>query len=142
MLGVVRSLAPLESPLRALERIATVALVCKARARLDPSGIGDVTRRVAAVLAELSDQGRDKHLLIRGPVSLAVLIGAAGYPMGRTTVPFWATASWSRRRRLRGRVGLAVTAARMSAAVHFGWHRRRSTFPVPDIAHAYERPWI
>lgn len=58
-------------------------------ALLDPAGIGGLARRAAAVLAELSDQGRDKHLLIRGPVSLAVLIGAAGNPIGRTTVPLW-----------------------------------------------------
>lgn len=68
---------------------AQEVITLHAPALLDPAGIGGLARRTAAVLAELSDQGRDKHLLIRGPVSLAVLIGAAGNPIGRTTVPLW-----------------------------------------------------
>lgn len=56
---------------------------------LSPVEIGGLASRVATLLGQLSDQGRDKHLIIRGPVSLAILIGAAGNTMGRTTVPLW-----------------------------------------------------
>ena len=40
-------------------------------------------------LAALNARGIDKHLLILGPVSLAVRIGAAANGTGRTFVPFW-----------------------------------------------------
>ena len=56
---------------------------------LDRPMTGVLARQVAAILADLTDRGVEKHLLIRGPVSLAVLIGAAGNTMGRTTVPLW-----------------------------------------------------
>ncbi len=40
-------------------------------------------------LAELNDRGVEKHLLLLGPASLAVRIGAAANGTGRTWVPFW-----------------------------------------------------
>lgn len=42
-----------------------------------------------AQLAELNDRGVEKHLLLLGPASLAVRIGAAANGTGRTWVPFW-----------------------------------------------------
>jgi hypothetical protein len=40
-------------------------------------------------LADLNARGLSKHLLLLGPVSLAVRIGAAANGTGRTFVPFW-----------------------------------------------------
>lgn len=40
-------------------------------------------------LAELNARGMEKHLLLLGPVSLAVRIGAAANGTGKTFVPFW-----------------------------------------------------
>jgi hypothetical protein len=56
---------------------------------LSDSQIGGLARQAATVLANLSDQGRDKHLIIRGPMSLALMIGAAGNAIGPTQVPLW-----------------------------------------------------
>ena len=40
-------------------------------------------------LGELNAGGVDKHLLLLGPASLAVRIGAAANGTGETLVPFW-----------------------------------------------------
>jgi hypothetical protein len=40
-------------------------------------------------LAALNDRGVEKHLLLLGPASLAVRIGAAANGTGRTWLPFW-----------------------------------------------------
>jgi hypothetical protein len=51
--------------------------------------IGGLAQQAARLLAQLADQGREKHLIVRGPMSLAVLIGAAGNTIGPTRVPLW-----------------------------------------------------
>jgi hypothetical protein len=40
-------------------------------------------------LSALNDEGIGKHLLILGPSSLAVWIGAKAHGTGRTVIPFW-----------------------------------------------------
>jgi hypothetical protein len=48
-----------------------------------------MARRIVGQLESLSDGGHEKHLLLRGPVSLAMAVGAASNAIGRTTVPLW-----------------------------------------------------
>jgi len=48
-----------------------------------------LARAAADELRTLNDRGVAKHLLIRGPSSLAVLIGAASNACGPVTAPFW-----------------------------------------------------
>ncbi len=40
-------------------------------------------------LARLHDHGSEKHLIVLGPVSMAVWIGANAHGTGKTWVPFW-----------------------------------------------------
>lgn len=56
---------------------------------LAPEGINGVAQWTVEQLAELNDRGTEKHLLLLGPASLAVRIGAAANGTGRTWVPFW-----------------------------------------------------
>lgn len=80
---------------------------------LSESQIGGLARQTARVLARLSDQRREKHLIVRGPMSLGVLIGAAGNAIGPTEIPLWDRA----RDYLPGLgVGKAVEPARVSTA--------------------------
>ncbi len=48
-----------------------------------------LTSAVVSDLRRLNDRGVDKHLLLRGPQGMALLIGAAMNATGPTTVPFW-----------------------------------------------------
>jgi hypothetical protein len=48
-----------------------------------------LARRGANELRALNNRGVEKHLLIRGPTSLAIMIGAASNACGPVTVPFW-----------------------------------------------------
>ncbi len=48
-----------------------------------------LARTTAGVLKELSDAGVEKHLLVRGPASLAAIIGAGANATGSTVLPFW-----------------------------------------------------
>jgi hypothetical protein len=48
-----------------------------------------VAEPVAQLLRRLNDNGKEKHLLMRGPVSLGLVIGASLNGTGRTVVPFW-----------------------------------------------------
>jgi hypothetical protein len=58
-------------------------------ATLEAEAIGGLAHAVSRELDRLNDQGHEKHLLIRGPVSLAALIGVASNPTGRTVCPLW-----------------------------------------------------
>jgi len=46
-------------------------------------------RQCARELRSLNNRGLDKHLLMLGPVALAVFAGVAANASGRTTMPFW-----------------------------------------------------
>lgn len=56
---------------------------------LTPAEIAGVANWTVAQLAEFNTDGGEKHLLLLGPVSLAVRIGAGANGTGRTYVPFW-----------------------------------------------------
>jgi hypothetical protein len=56
---------------------------------LTPEDIASLAQWAVAQLAELNDRGVDKHLLLLGPASLAVRIGAAANGTGLTWMPFW-----------------------------------------------------
>jgi hypothetical protein len=56
---------------------------------IDAGRMRGLARAAAGELRALNDRGVDKHLLIRGPSSLAVLIGAASNACGPVTIPFW-----------------------------------------------------
>ncbi|WP_217923120.1 SAVED domain-containing protein [Miltoncostaea oceani] len=56
---------------------------------LSEDQIGGLAQQAARLLADLSDLGRDKHLVVRGPMSLAIMIGAASNAIGPTRVPLW-----------------------------------------------------
>lgn len=56
---------------------------------IDGSQMRALARASANKLRELNDRGVEKHLLVRGPASLAAMIGAASNACGPTTAPFW-----------------------------------------------------
>lgn len=56
---------------------------------LSSEEIRSLARTVAFELSNLNDEGAEKHLLIKGPESLSLLIGAASNATGMTIVPFW-----------------------------------------------------
>jgi len=56
---------------------------------LKPAGICDAAGWAIEQLTALNSHGIAKHLLLLGPVSLAVRIGAAANGTGKTTIPFW-----------------------------------------------------
>jgi hypothetical protein len=56
---------------------------------LDDGQIRGLARAAADELRAANDRGVEKHLLIVGPATLAVLIGAAANACGPVVVPFW-----------------------------------------------------
>jgi hypothetical protein len=60
---------------------------------LSPEEICSLAQWTVDQLAQLNDRGVEKHLLLLGPVSLAVRIGAAAHGTGHTWIPFWDGAS-------------------------------------------------
>jgi SMODS-associated and fused to various effectors sensor domain len=56
---------------------------------LPAEDIASLAQWVVERLSELNAEGVDKHLLLLGPASLAVRIGAAANGTGKTFVPFW-----------------------------------------------------
>ena len=56
---------------------------------LQPEDICSLAEWTVARLAELNAHDVPKHLLLLGPVSLAVRIGAGANGTGRTFIPFW-----------------------------------------------------
>ncbi len=82
---------PLENAARryAKEVSASELVVVHAPGLIDGSQIRALARASANKLRELNDRGVEKHLLIRGPTSLAAMIGAASNACGPTTAPFW-----------------------------------------------------
>jgi hypothetical protein len=56
---------------------------------LDDGQIRGLARAAADELRAANDRGGEKHLLIVGPATLAVLIGAAVNACGPVVVPFW-----------------------------------------------------
>ena len=48
-----------------------------------------MARKAAGCLQDINAHGLHKHLLIKGPVSMAVMIGAASNASGPVTLPFW-----------------------------------------------------
>jgi hypothetical protein len=61
---------------------------------LDAEEIRGVGREIAGKLREVCDDGADKHLLLAGPASLAVLVGAANNGNGTLTMSFWNGAAY------------------------------------------------
>ena len=56
---------------------------------LEPAEIRGFARTVASLLKQLGDRSVEKHLLLRGPESLAALVGAGANACGPTVLPFW-----------------------------------------------------
>lgn len=56
---------------------------------LDDEQIRSLARAGADELRAANDRGDEKHLLIIGPATLAILIGAAANACGQSVVPFW-----------------------------------------------------
>ncbi len=56
---------------------------------LDASGLRALARAAAGQLRAVNDRGGDKHLLVRGPGTLAVMCGAESNAAGPVTLPFW-----------------------------------------------------
>jgi hypothetical protein len=56
---------------------------------IDVQHMRALARRGADELRALNDREADKHLLIRGPTSLAVMLGTACNACGPITLPFW-----------------------------------------------------
>ena len=56
---------------------------------LDHAQMRAVAREAAVLLRDLNDRGLVKHLLLRGPVALATMLGAASNASGPVEVPFW-----------------------------------------------------
>jgi hypothetical protein len=56
---------------------------------IEPAEIRGLARTVGTLLKQLADSGVEKHLLLRGPESLAALIGAGANACGPTVLPFW-----------------------------------------------------
>lgn len=56
---------------------------------LDPAGICGAASWAIEQLSALNNRGIAKHLLLLGPVSLAVRIGASANGTGKTTIPSW-----------------------------------------------------
>jgi hypothetical protein len=57
--------------------------------QLDADGLRGLAREITGTLREVCDDGADKHLLLAGPVALAVLVGAANNGNGTLTMPLW-----------------------------------------------------
>ena len=55
---------------------------------VDASQMRAVARKAADQLGAANDGGMQKHLLIRGPVALATMMGAASNACGPVTMPF------------------------------------------------------
>jgi hypothetical protein len=56
---------------------------------LDADGVRSAAQWTIDRLSTLNSEGLAKHLLLLGPASLAVCIGALANGTGKTTVPFW-----------------------------------------------------
>jgi hypothetical protein len=56
---------------------------------LDRAGLRALARAAAGQLRAVNDRAVDKHLLIRGPGSLAVMCGAESNATGPVALPFW-----------------------------------------------------
>lgn len=56
---------------------------------LDATQMRSLAREAAGCLRDLNDEGFRKHLLIKGPEAVAVMLGAASNASGPVTVPFW-----------------------------------------------------
>lgn len=83
--------APLEPAARAYaEEIGASALtLLHVPGMLDNRRIRALARTTASQLRVLNDCGMRKHLLMRGPIALAVMCGAESNATGPTTLPFW-----------------------------------------------------
>jgi hypothetical protein len=56
---------------------------------LDARRVRGLARHIADALRDASLMGAQKHLLLAGPVSLAVLVGASANGAGAVTMPLW-----------------------------------------------------
>jgi len=56
---------------------------------LDATGIRGLARHIAAEISSVNARGEETHLLLLGPVALALLTGAAANAAGAIVVPFW-----------------------------------------------------
>lgn len=57
--------------------------------RLDSAGVAGLVAQLRDILNTLNDAGGEKHLLIRGPSSLAFWLGRNATGTGETVLPFW-----------------------------------------------------
>jgi hypothetical protein len=83
--------APLEGPLAvyAREHQAGRTLALHVPGVLDATGIRGLARHVAEKARAVGHDGLPRHLLIAGPVSLALFVGAAWNANGPISVPLW-----------------------------------------------------
>lgn len=71
------------------EQSASRLVTVHAPGFLDAGQMRSLARTAAGSLRDLNDDGFRKHLLIKGPGALAVMLGAAANASGPVTVPFW-----------------------------------------------------
>ena len=71
------------------EQSASRLVTVHAPGLLDAGQIRSIARKAAGCLRDLNDDGFRKHLLIKGPVAVAVMLGTAANASGPVTVPFW-----------------------------------------------------
>lgn len=73
----------------AAEQHASRLISLHAPGLLDAPQIRAMARKAARCLQDLNDRGLHKHLLIKGPVAMAAMLGAASNASGAVTLPFW-----------------------------------------------------
>lgn len=71
------------------EQSASRLITVHAPGLLDARQMRSIARKAADCLRDLNNNGFRKHLLIKGPVATAVMLGTASNASGPVTVPFW-----------------------------------------------------
>ena len=71
------------------EQSASRLVTVRVPGLLNAEQMRSVARKAADCLRELNNAGLRKHLLIKGPVAIAALLGAASNASGPVTMPFW-----------------------------------------------------
>lgn len=73
----------------AAEQSASQLVILHAPGLLDARQMRAMARKAAGCLEDLNCHGVNKHLLIKGPVAMAVMMGAASNASGPVMLPFW-----------------------------------------------------